>query len=144
MAQAQIKTLEKSRWDSQERIVDERSNLDRAISSIDEKTIVIKHINDKKTILEKDQEDFSLDQKKIDRQADKCHLKVEDVKQEIAENQKKLEKSEGDYAQLKMEIHTQETELQSLKSQLIFFNELIEQTQGYPDGAKTIQSNQSN
>ena len=144
LAQEQIKTLEKSRWDSQERIVDERSNLDRAISSIDEKTTVIKHINDKKTILEKDQEDFSLDQKKIDRQADKCHLKVEDVKQEIAENQKKLEKSEGDYAQLKMEIHTQETELQSLKSQLIFFNELIEQKQGYPDGAKTILSNQSN
>ena len=144
LAQEQIKTLEKSRWDSQERIVDERSNLDRAISSIDEKTIVIKHINDKKTILEKDQEDFSLDQKKIDGQADKCHLKVEDVKQEIAKNQKKLEKSEGDYAQLKMEIHTQETELQSLKSQLIFFNELIEQKQGYPDGAKTILSNQSN
>ena len=144
LAQEQIKTLEKSRWDSQERIVDERSNLDRAISSIDEKTIVIKHINDKKTILEKDQEDFSLDQKKIDGQADKCHLKVEDVKQEIAENQKKLEKSEGDYAQLKMEIHTQETELQSLKSQLIFFNELIEQKQGYSDGAKTILSNQSN
>ena len=143
LAQEQIKTLEKSRWDSQERIVDERSNLDRAISSIDEKTIVIKHINDKKTILEKDQEDFSLDQKKIDSQADKCHLKVEDVKQEIAENQKKLEKSEGDYAQLKMEIHKQETELQSLKSQLIFFNELIEQKQGYPDGAKTILSNQS-
>ena len=144
LAQEQIKTLEKSRWDSQERIVDERSNLDRAISSIDEKTTVIKHINDKKTILEKDQEDFSLDQKKIDGQADKCHLKVEDVKQEIAENQKKLEKSEGDYARLKMEIHTQETELQSLKSQLIFFNELIEQKQGYPDGAKTILSNQSN
>ena len=144
LAQEQIKTLEKSRWDSQERIVDERSNLDRAISSIDEKTTVIKHINDKKTILEKDQEDFSLDQKKIDGQADKCHLKVEDVKQEIAENQKKLEKSEGDYAQLKMEIHKQETELQSLKSQLIFFNELIEQKQGYPDGAKTILSNQSN
>ena len=143
LAQEQIKSLEKSRWDSQERIVDERSNLDRAISSIDEKTTVIKHINDKKTILEKDQEDFSLDQKKIDSQADKCNLKVEDVKQEIAENQKKLEKSEGDYARLKMEIHKQETELQSLKSQLIFFNELIEQKQGYSDGAKTILSNQS-
>ena len=42
-----------------------------------------------------------------------------------------------------MEIHTQETELQSLKSQLIFFNELIEQKQGYSDGAKTILSNQT-
>lgn len=142
-AQKQIKALEKSRWNSQERIVGERSNLDRAISSIDEKTIVIKHINDKKTILEKDQEDFSLDQKKIDSQAEKCNLKVEDIKQEIVENQKKLEKSEGDYDRLKMEIHVEETELQSLKSQLIFFNELIEQKQGYPEGAKTILSNHS-
>ena len=143
-AQKQIKALEKSRWNSQERIVGERSNLDRAISSIDEKTTVIKHINDKKTILEKDQEDFSLDQKKIDSQAEKCNLKVEDIKQEIVENQKKLEKSESDYDRLKMEIHVEETELQSLKSQLIFFNELIEQKQGYPEGAKTILSNQSN
>ena len=143
-AQKQIKALEKSRWNSQERIVGERSNLDRAISSIDEKTTVIKHINDKKTILEKDQEDFSLDQKKNDSQAEKCNLKVEDIKQEIDENQKKLEKSESDYDRLKMEIHVEETELQSLKSQLIFFNELIEQKQGYPEGAKTILSNQSN
>ena len=143
-AQKQIKALEKLRWNSQERIVGERSNLDRAISSIDEKTIVIKHINDKKTILEKDQEDFSLDQKKIDSQAEKCNLKVEYIKQEIVENQKKLEKSEGNYDRLKMEIHSEETELQSLKSQLIFFNELIEQKQGYPEGAKTILSNQSN
>ena len=142
-AQEQIKTLEKSRWNSQERIVGERSNLDRAISSIDEKTTVIKHINDKKTILEKDQEDFSLDQKKIDRQAEKCNLKVVDIKQEIVENQKKLENSEGNYDRLKMEIYSEETELQSLKSQLIFFNELIEQKQGYPEGAKTILSNHS-
>ena len=40
-AQEQIKTLEKSRWNSQERLVGERSNLDRAISSSDEKTTVI-------------------------------------------------------------------------------------------------------
>ena len=144
LAQKQIKTLEKSRWDSQERIVGERSNLDRAISSIDEKTTVIKHINDKKTVLEKNQQDFLLDQKKIDSQADKSNLKVEDIKQEIVENQKKLDKSEGDFGRLKMEIHSQKTELQSLKSQLIFFNELIEQKQGYPDGAKTILSDQSN
>ena len=144
LAQKQIKTLEKSRWDSQERIVGERSNLDRAISSIDEKTTVIKHINDKKTVLEKNQQDFLLDQKKIDSQADKSNLKAEDIKQEIVENQKKLDKSEGDFGRLKMEIHTQKTELQSLKSQLIFFNELIEQKQGYPDGAKTILSDQSN
>ena len=144
LAQEQIKTLEKSRWDSQERIVGERSNLDRAISSIDEKTTVIKHINDKKTVLEKNQQDFLLDQKKIDSQADKSNLKAEDIKQEIVENQKKLDKSEGDFGRLKMEIHTQKTDLQSLKSQLIFFNELIEQKQGYPDGAKTILSDQSN
>lgn len=144
LAQKQIKTLEKSRWDSQERIVGERSNLDRAISSIDEKTTVIKHINDKKTVLEKNQQDFLLDQKKIDSQADKSNLKAEDIKQEIVENQKKLDKSEGDFGRLKMEIHTQKTDLQSLKSQLIFFNELIEQKQGYPDGAKTILSDQSN
>ena len=142
-AQEQIKGLEKSRWDSQEKIVGERSNLDRAISSIDERTTVIKHLNNKKTILENDQKDFSLDQKKIDSQAEKCSIKVEEIKQEIVENQKKLETGEGDYAHLKMEIHTQQTELQSLKSQLIFFNELIEQKQGYPDGAKTILSNQS-
>ena len=142
-AQEQIKGLEKSRWDSQEKIVGERSNLDRAISSIDERTTVIKHLNSKKTILENDQKDFSLDQKKIDSQAEKCSIKVVEIKQEIVENQKKLETGEGDYAHLKMEIHTQQTELQSLKSQLIFFNELIEQKQGYPDGAKTILSNQS-
>ena len=84
-----------------------------------------------------------MDQKKIDSQAEKCNLKVEDIKQEIVENQKKLEKSEGNYDRLKMEIHSEETELQSLKSQLIFFNELIEQKQGYPEGAKTILSNHS-
>ena len=92
LGQEQIKSLEKSRWDSQERIVDERSNLDRAISSIDEKTTVIKHINDKKTILEKDQEDFSLDQKKIDSQADKCNLKVEDVSKKLLKIKKNLKR----------------------------------------------------
>ena len=43
-----------------------------------------------------------------------------------------------------MNIYTQQAELQSLKSQLVFVNDLIEQKQGYPEGAKAILSKKSN
>ena len=142
-AQQRIKSLEASRWDAQEKIVGDRSNLDRAISSIDEKTIVISHLNNKKKNLEKDQKDFSLDQKKIDSRTEKCDSVVNRVKQQLNTNSKDLEESHAEYSHLKMNIHTQESELQSLKSQLTFMNELIEQKQGYPEGAKTILSNKS-
>jgi len=143
-AQEHIKSLEKARWDAQEKIVGERSSLDRATSSIEEKTTVIKHLNRKRDSFENDQNNFSLDQKKIDTQTEKCISSVEKIKQEIIANQKNIDSSEADHSHLKMKIHSQQTELQSLKSQLIFINELIEQKQGYPEGAKTILSNQSN
>jgi hypothetical protein len=54
-----------------------------------------------------------------------------------------LNESQAEHSHLKMNIHSQQSELQSLKSQLIFMNELIEQKQGYPEGAKTILSNKS-
>ncbi|MBD31250.1 MAG: hypothetical protein CMG44_03530 [Candidatus Marinimicrobia bacterium] len=42
-----------------------------------------------------------------------------------------------------MELHTKKSDLSSLKSQLNFFNELLEQKQGYPEGAKKILSNKN-
>ena len=143
-AQQQIKSLETSRWDAQEKIVGDRSNLDRAISSIDEKTTVIAHLNNKKNNLEKDQRDFSLDQKKIDDKTEKCDKNVTSIKKDLNSNLKELEKSQSEHSQLSMNIYSQQSELQSLKSKLTFINELIEQKQGYPEGAKTILSNKSN
>ena len=143
-AQQQIKSLETSRWDAQEKIVGDRSNLDRAISSIDEKTTVIAHLNNKKTNLEKDQRDFSLDQKKIDDKTEKCDKNVVAIKRDLDSNLKELENSQSEHSQLSMNIYSQQSELQSLKSKLTFINELIEQKQGYPEGAKTILSNKSN
>lgn len=142
-AQQRIKSLEASRWDAQEKIVGDRSNLDRAISSIDEKTTVIGHLNNKKKNLEKDQEDFSLDQKKIDNRTEECESVVNGIKQQLNTNSKDLNESQAEHSHLKMNIHSQQSELQSLKSQLTFMNELIEQKQGYPEGAKTILSNKS-
>jgi chromosome segregation protein len=142
-AQQRIKSLEASRWDAQEKIVGDRSNLDRAISSIDEKTTVMSHLNNKKKNLEKDQKDFSLDQKKIDSRTEKCESVVNGIKQQLNTNSKDLNESQAEHSHLKMNIHSQQSELQSLKSQLTFMNELIEQKQGYPEGAKTILSNKS-
>ncbi len=142
-AQQRIKSLEASRWDAQEKIVGDRSNLDRAISSIDEKTTVISHLNNKKKNLEKDQKDFSLDQKKIDGRTEKCDSVVNGIKQQLNTNSKDLKDSQAEHSHLKMNIHSQQSELHSLKSQLTFMNELIEQKQGYPEGAKTILSNKS-
>ena len=142
-AQQRIKSLEASRWDAQEKIVGDRSNLDRAISSIDEKTTVISHLNNKKTNLQKDQKDFSLDQKKIDDKTEKCNSVVNGIKQQLNSNSNDLEESQSRHSHLKMNIHSQQSELQSLKSQFTFMNELIEQKQGYPEGAKTILSNKS-
>ena len=142
-AQKRIKSLEASRWDAQEKIVGDRSNLDRAISSIDEKTTVMSHLNNKKKNLEKDQKDFSLDQKKIDSRTEKCESVVNGIKQQLNTNSKDLNESQAEHSHLKMNIHSQQSELQSLKSQLTFMNELIEQKQGYPEGAKTILSNKS-
>lgn len=142
-AQQRIKSLEASRWDAQEKIVGDRSNLDRAISSIEEKTTVISHLNNKKKNLEKDQKVFSLDQKKIDSRTEKCDSVVNGIKQQLNTSSKDLKESQAEHSHLKMNIHSQQSELQSLKSQLIFMNELIEQKQGYPEGAKTILSNKS-
>ena len=143
-AQNQIKSLEKSRWDAQEKIVGDRSSHDRVISSIEEKTTVVQHLNNKRANLASDQKNLSLDQKKIDQDVEKCKLKVEKIKEEIGVNQKNIDKAEVGYSELKMNIYTQQAELQSLKSQLVFVNELIEQKQGYPEGAKAILSNKSN
>ena len=142
-AQDQIKSLEKSRWDAREEIMGERSSLDRLMSSIDEKSTVLKHLNVKKENFESDQMRLTLDQKKIDSEVDSSNSKVEKIKQEIKSNRESLEKKETEFSRFEMRIHSQKTERQSLRSQLSFFNELIEQRQGYPEGAKKILSDQS-
>ena len=126
-AQDQIKSLEKSRWDAREEIMGERSSLDRSMSYIDVKSTVLKHLNVKRENFESDQTNLTLDQKKIDSEVDSCNSKVEKIKQEIESNQKSLEKKETEFSRFEMRIHSQKTERQSLRSQLSFFNELIEQ-----------------
>ena len=142
-AQEHVKTIQSSRWKAQERIADERSVLDRSISSIEEKTTVINHLSSKIKILEKDQEKYSIEQEKIDNNTKKQLEKVNKIKSEIDIAQKQHSDNEKDYSNLQMELHTKKSDLSSLKSQLNFFNELLEQKQGYPEGAKKILSNKN-
>ena len=142
-AQEYVKTIQSLRWEAQEKIVDERSILDRSISSIEEKTTVINHLRSKIKILEKDQEKYSIDQKKIDNNTEQQLEKVRKIKSEIDIFQKQYSNNEKEYSNLQMELHTKKSNLTSLKSQLSFFNELVEQNQGYPEGAKKILSNKN-
>ena len=142
-AQDHVKSMQAARWEAQEKIVSDRSILDRSTSSIDEKTTVIKHLNVKIKNLENDQEKFSYEQKNIDDEISLQTKEVDKIKSEIDANQKKHAKNETEFSSLRMDLHTKKSELSSLESRLSFFNELLEQKEGYPEGAKKILTNQS-
>ena len=139
--QERMKLIQAQRWEAQEKIIEDRSVLDKSISLIEEKTTVSKHLDSKIIHLDTEKSQYSEEQIEIDKELNKKSESVTKISAELESLRNELDKNESLSSSLEIEKNAQRSELNSLLSKLTFFKELIEQKEGYPDGAKTILDN---
>ena len=140
-AKEKVNYVQAQRWEAQDKILENRSVLDKSISLIEEKSTVLKHLEKKIKNLKAEELKFSKDQLTIDKSVQKQSEIVEKLSTEIDNLNTQLKSNHNMSSSLEIEINNQKSKLVSLQGNKTFFQELIEQKEGYPDGAKTILEN---
>jgi len=138
IAQDLLEKAQTERWEAQQKIADDQSLLDRTLSLVKEKNNTITQLNEKIIKIEISQKDQSKEQKDLDKKkmvlkksTEKIHATLNQVRELLRTEQKKE-------SALSIEIHRGKSKLESLESQTYFYQELVEQKEGYPEGVRTI------
>ncbi|MBC8345075.1 MAG: chromosome segregation protein SMC [Candidatus Marinimicrobia bacterium] len=137
-SQESVEKSQSDRWEAQRKLADDRSLLDRTLSLVKEKNNTISRLNDKISKIEISQKDQSKEQKELESR--KTHLKktVEKVQLKLNKARELLKANQEKESALIMEIHGGKSKLESLQSQADFYQELVEQKEGYPEGVQTV------
>ena len=138
IAQDLLEKAQNERWEAQQKIADDQSLLDRTLSLVKEKNNTITQLSEKIIKIEISQKDQSKEQKDLDKKkmvlnssTEKIHATLNQVRELLRTEQKKE-------SELSIEIHRGKSKLESLESQTYFYQELVEQKEGYPEGVRTI------
>ena len=143
-SQGDLELAQSKRWDSQRKITEDRSLLDRTLELKIEKSEVLAQLKVKINKTKIEQEGYSKAQKKFEvnkielsNSLDKAHLEFKNLRSSLIENQEKQ-------SDLGMEINGHHSSLDSMNSQLSFYKELVLQKEGYPSGVRAVLENPEN
>jgi len=137
-AQEELNTAQTNRWNAQRKMADERSLLDRTLSLIEEKSNTLARLEGKIKEIESNQKSQSGEQKDLESKKHQLDKTTANVQTKLSEIRESLSANQGKRSSLTMEIHSGKSRLESLRSQVGFYSELIEQKEGYPEGVRTI------
>ncbi len=87
----------------------------------------------------KEKEQKSLDKKNLElkKALEKTNLKLSNARISLTKNNEEL-------TEISMEVHTNKSKLEFLEGQLSFYNELVEQKEGYPEGVRNVLNSPEN
>ena len=119
-------------------MADDHSLLDRTLSLVKEKNNTITQLNEKITKIEISQKDQSKEQKDLDKKKTVLKKSTEKIHATINQVREVLRTEQEKESALSIEIHRGKSKLESLESQAYFYQELVEQKDGYPEGVRTI------
>lgn len=137
-AQEYLEKTQNARWDVQRKMTDDRSILDRTQSLIEEKNNGLSRIKDKIKTLKTVQNDYSIQQKDLEAKKIGISTVVEDLEAKLKEARASMTSNQENRTDLSFSIQRSQSNLESLVSQVAFYEELIEQKEGYPKGVKAI------
>ena len=115
-----MKLIQAQRWEAQEKIIEDRSVLDKSISLIEEKTTVSKHLDSKIIHLDTEKSQYTEQQIEIDKELNKKSESVTKISAELESLRNELDKNEALSSSLEIEKNAQRSELNSLLSKLTF------------------------
>ena len=137
-AQSDLEAIQNNRWEAQQKFSNDRSLLDKAQSLIEEKNKVIDRLITKVQNVESEHNERSteekyLNKKKLEQEkiVNKADTKLSNVRISLSDFSEELNR-------LTMDIHSKKSKLTFLKDQLSFYNELVEQKEGYPEGVRNV------
>ena len=137
-AQDLLEKAQTDKWEAQRKMADDHSLLDRSLSLVKEKNNTITQLNEKITKIEKSQKDQSKEQKDLDKKKTVLKKSTEKIHATINQVREVLRTEQEKESALSIEIHRGKSKLESLESQAYFYQELVEQKDGYPEGVRTI------
>ena len=137
-AQDLLEKAQTDRWEAQRKMADDHSLLDRTLSLVKEKNNTITQLNEKITKIEISQKDQSKEQKDLDKKKTVLEKSTEKIHATLNQVREVLRTEQEKESALSIEIHRGKSKLESLESQAYFYQELVEQKDGYPEGVRTI------
>ena len=137
-AQDLLEKAQTDKWEAQRKMADDHSLLDRTLSLVKEKNNTITQLNEKITKIEISQKDQSKEQKDLDKKKTVLKKSTEKIHATINQVREVLRTEQEKESALSIEIHRGKSKLESLESQAYFYQELVEQKDGYPEGVRTI------
>ena len=137
-AQKALETAQSNRWEAQRKMADDRSLLDRTTSLIEEKSNNLSRVEVKIQDIESSQKAQGAEQKELEAKKSDLEKSTAAIQTQLNELRESLSTYQEKRSALSMEIHSGKSRLDSLRSQVGFYTELIEQKEGYPEGVRTV------
>lgn len=130
-----------ARWEAQQKLSDDRSMLERTRALCGEKSEIMVKLTGKIAELDKAQKEQSREQVALEKERSKIKKTVDKQNKDITKARETLKELSEKRHNLSMEYHETRAQTESLKSQLRFYVELVEQKEGYPEGTRTVLEN---
>ena len=137
-SQIEVENLQTNRWKKQRKLSGDESLIHRTDSLIIEKNEYVKNIQIKIKILEKNQNKISRDREKIGKDKTDIQNKLNISNSELSKHSSALLRLKEEQGDLNQKYHVSKTQVESLKSQLQFYTELVHKGEGFPVGSKYI------
>ncbi len=141
-AQEELETAQVNRWDAQRKMADDRSLLDRTLSFLEEKNNSLSRMENKIQEIESIQKKQGAEQKVLESKKSKLEKSTADLQTQLNLTRESLNVNREKRSALSMEIHSEKSRLESFRSQVAFYIELIEQKEGYPEGVRAVLDSQ--
>ena len=141
-AQEELETAQGNRWDAQRKMADDRSLLDRTLSFLEEKNNSLSRMENKIQEIESIQKKQGAEQKVLESKKSKLEKSTADLQTQLNLTRESLNVNREKRSALSMEIHSEKSRLESFRSQVAFYIELIEQKEGYPEGVRAVLDSQ--
>jgi chromosome segregation protein len=137
-SQTNLEYAQTIRWESEKKIADNRSLLDRTQSILFEKNEYLSNLINKLNNAEFEEKKQRKIQKELELKKSKLSTSSENKSKELENIQSKLEQCKDDQSILAKKIYQGKASLSNLESQLAFYEELVAQKEGYPSGVRTV------
>ena len=129
------------RWELQRKLGDDRSLFDRTHALVEDKENLVEKLKQRLVDLLANEKSESGGQKQLAKDREISDVNLSQVKSALEKAEKEIKKLKVERDAVSKERHGVSAQIQSLKGQKEFYNELVETKEGFPDGTRFVLEN---
>ena len=129
------------RWELQRKLGDDRSLFDRTHALVEDKENSVEKLKQRLVDLLANEESESGGQKQLAKDREISDVNLSQAKSALEKAEKEFKKLKVERDAVSKERHGVSAQIQSLKGQKEFYNELVETKEGFPDGTRFVLEN---